>query len=114
MGPLRFRPQGTSDGVTFPEKGVDDVDGGEAVRAGDEDFTSWGDGWHGFSLVETGVCVKLRDLRYELGEGIRYKESQPFYISRFSISTLLIAEWYNHWQCNNLSSCPCLQLPLSG
>ena len=58
VGPLRLRPDGSSDGVTILEKGFDDMDGGEAVRASDEDFTSWGDGWHGFSLFEIEMRVK--------------------------------------------------------
>lgn len=40
VGPLRLRPDGSSDGVTCFEQGVDDMDGGKTVRAGDEDFTS--------------------------------------------------------------------------
>jgi len=50
VGSLRFRPDGGSDGVAFLEEDVDDVDGGESVRSGDEDFTSWGDDWHFFLL----------------------------------------------------------------
>ena len=50
VGSLRFGPDGGSDGVSFLEEGVDDVDGGEAVRSSDEDFTSWGDDRHVFLL----------------------------------------------------------------
>lgn len=50
VGPFRFRPEGSSDGVTLLEEGIDDVDGGEAVCAGDEDFASWCDSWHGLLL----------------------------------------------------------------
>ena len=46
VGPLRPGPNRGSDGVSFFEEDFDDVDGGETVRAGDEDFASWGDSWH--------------------------------------------------------------------
>ena len=58
MSPLRLRPDCSFDGVTILEKDVDDMDGGEAVRASDEDFTSWGYGWHGLLLFEIGVSVR--------------------------------------------------------
>jgi hypothetical protein len=31
------------------------MDGDEAVRAGDEDFASWSDGWHVLCLLWVGV-----------------------------------------------------------
>ena len=43
---LRLGPDGGSNGVTLLEEGIDDMDGGETVRAGDKDFTSWSDGRH--------------------------------------------------------------------
>jgi len=46
MGSFGCGPDRGSDGVAFFEEGVDDVDGGETVRAGDKDFASWSDGWH--------------------------------------------------------------------
>lgn len=69
VGPFRLRPDGGSDRVTFLEKGGYDVDGGEAVRAGDEDFTFGGDDWHGLLVVEIGLSVKSEDLEDEFGEG---------------------------------------------
>ena len=52
VGSLRFRPDGGPYGVAFVEEDFDDVDGGETVRAGDEDFTSRGDDWHIFLSFE--------------------------------------------------------------
>jgi hypothetical protein len=43
---LRFRPDGSSDGVAFLEEGADDMDGGETVRASDENIAPWGDDRH--------------------------------------------------------------------
>ena len=52
VGSLRVRPNGGSDEVPFLEENIDDVDGGEAVRAGDEDFAPWSDDWHALLFPE--------------------------------------------------------------
>jgi hypothetical protein len=59
---FRFRPDGGSDGVPFLEEEVDDVDSGETVRAGDEDFASWSDDWH------IPLLLKVEWIRGELRE----------------------------------------------
>lgn len=46
VGFLGFRSDCGSDGVSFLEEDIDDTDGDETVRAGDEDFASWSDDWH--------------------------------------------------------------------
>jgi len=51
---LGFGPDGGSDGVAFLEEDVDDMDGGETVRAGDEDLASWSDDWHIPLILEVG------------------------------------------------------------
>ena len=52
MGTFRVGPDGGSDGVSSFEEDVDDMDGGETVRAGDEDFASWSDSRHVLLLLE--------------------------------------------------------------
>ena len=58
VGSLRLRPDGGSDGVPFLEESIDDVDGREAVRAGDEDFASWSDDWHALLFPESLMSVR--------------------------------------------------------
>jgi len=67
VGSLRFRPDGRSDGVPFLEESINDIDGDETVRAGDEDFASLSDGRHIPLVIE--VWVKSGDLVDEFGEG---------------------------------------------
>jgi len=78
VGSLRCGPNGGSDGVASFEEDVDDMDGGETVRAGDEDFTSWGDSWHALEFVISDVR-EFGDLEVVGGE-IRDNQGDPFYI----------------------------------
>ena len=54
VGSLGFGPDSGSDGVAFLEEDVDDVDGSETVRTGDEDLASWSDDWHTSLFLEVG------------------------------------------------------------
>ena len=45
------------------------MDGGEAIRASDEDFASWSDGWHAPCLFGLRVRVRYGDLEDGSGEG---------------------------------------------
>ena len=80
VGFLRLRPEGGSDRVTFLEEGVHDVDGGEAIRARDEDFASWSDGWHVLYLLGVWVRARVRfgDVGDVLGKGAREKSPSLF------------------------------------
>ena len=77
---LRLRPEGGSDGVTFLEEGIHDVDGGEAIRARDEDFAPWSDGWHVLYLLGVWVRARVRfgDVGDVLGKGTREKSPSLF------------------------------------
>ena len=66
VGSLRLRPNGGSDRVTLLEEDVNDMDGSETVRSGDEDFTSWGDDWHVFLFLEVLDELKCRGMSLEI------------------------------------------------
>ena len=79
MGAFRSRPDGGSYGVAFLEEDVNDVDGGEAIRTGDENFASWRDDWHTFLFFEFGVSES------EMGEfgdlrKVGTRGDDPFYL----------------------------------
>lgn len=59
VGSLRLRSEGCPDGVALLEESVNDMNGGETVRTGDEDPASWSDGWHGLGSGEEIRLVRV-------------------------------------------------------